>query len=205
MCFFYKPVKEPKKLEARFDAKIINEPMLDFFETPTDVYNGFSHPFLPVITNKEPDKIQFFEWGLLPKWAKDKKFQANTLNARLETLSEKPSFRNVLGNRCLVPAEGFLEWQWQDPKGKEKVKYLLEISGSPIFAFAGLWSEWVNENTGKIIPTYTIITTEANELMAKIHNTKKRMPVILHPDFEKNWLEEGTINMWNDNLKAITI
>ena len=141
----------------------------------------------------------------MPKWAKDKKFQANTLNARLETLSEKPSFRNVLGNRCLVPAEGFVEWQWQDPKGKEKVKYLIEINESPIFTFAGLWSEWVNENTGEIIPTYTIITTEANELMAKIHNTKKRMPVILHPDFEKNWLEEGTINMWNDNLKAITI
>lgn len=205
MCFFYKPNKDPEKLETRFNAKISKNSPPDFFDSPMDIYNGFAHPRMPIITSNERDKIQFFEWGLLPRWAKDKKFQANTLNARLDTLGEKPSFKNVLMNRCLILAEGFVEWQWQDPKGKEKIKYLIEINENPIFAFAGLWSEWVDVISGEIIPTFTIITTEANELMAKIHNTKKRMPVIIHRDFEENWLEKGTINMWNDNLKAIAI
>lgn len=205
MCFFYSINKSAKALEERFVAEVVNKQQNMFFDSPKDVYNGFAHPAMPLITNSEPAKIQFFEWGLLPAWAKDKKFQDNTLNARLETLHEKPSFKNMLGNRCLIPADGFLEWQWQDPKGKQKIKYLLEISESPIFAFAGLWSQWVEPSSGNVIPTFTIITTEANPLMAEIHNTKKRMPVILTPESEKLWLEKGEISMWNDKLSAVAV
>lgn len=205
MCFFYKLNKSAKALEERFVAEVVDKQQNIFFDSQQDVYNGFSHPVMPVITNREPAGIRFFEWGLMPSWAKDRKFQDNTLNARLETLREKPSFKNILGNRCLIPADGFLEWQWLDPKGTRKTKYLLEIPDSPLFAFAGLWSQWVDPTTGTILPTFTIITTEANDLMARIHNTKKRMPVILNPRHEKLWLESGKIEMYNDRLKATAV
>lgn len=205
MCFFFKPVKDKEKLESRFEAEIADHFVRDFFDSPMDIYNGFAHPLLPIITGKEKQKIQFFEWGLLPQWAKEKSFQKNTLNARLETLHEKPSFKGNMKNRCLVPAEGFVEWQWQDPKGKDKIKYFIEIEGSPIIVFAGLWSEWIDKTSGEIIRSFTIITTEANKLMAEIHNTKKRMPVILTPEGESDWLEKGEITMWNEKLVAHAI
>ncbi len=202
MCFFYKPPKDQSKLVKRFGAKPGNGSAADYFNDPTATYNGFTHPALPVITAQKTKEIQFFEWGLLPDWAKEKKFQANTLNARIESLHKKPSFSQVLENRCLVPAENFWEWQWQDSKGRDKIKHLLEIEGKPIFAFAGLWSEWRHPETEEVISTYTIITTAANALMAKIHNIKKRMPVILHPDAEDFWLQKGEIEQWNDKLTA---
>ncbi|NLO71212.1 MAG: SOS response-associated peptidase [Porphyromonadaceae bacterium] len=205
MCFFFKPAKDIQLLEKRFELEVADHLVGDFFDSPTEIYNGFAHPFLPIITNINRGRIRFFQWGLLPQWAKEKSFQKNTLNARLETLNEKPSFKENLQNRCLVPAKGFVEWQWQDPKGKEKIKYFIEIEGSPIIAFAGLWSEWVDKSTGEIIPTFTIITTEANEFMAEIHNTKKRMPVILTPESENEWLEKGIITMWNEKLTAHAI
>lgn len=205
MCFFYKPPMEIEAMEQRFKARISSKTPIDYTNPSFDIYNGFAHPQLPVITAQSPDKIQFYEWGLLPGWAKEKKFQANTLNARFENLHEKPSFKNILNNRCIIPAEAFVEWQWVDSKGKEKIKYLLQIDKNPIFAFAGLWSEWREPATGELIPTFTIITTEANELMARIHNTKKRMPIILRPESEQDWLKHGAINIWNDKLTATTI
>ncbi len=205
MCFFYSINKSAKALEKRFVAEVANKQQNIFFDAPKDVYNGFTHPSMPVITNSEPSRIQFYEWGLIPSWAKDRKFQDNTLNARIESLREKPSFKNILGNRCLIPADGFFEWQWVDPKGTKKVKYLLEILESPVFAFAGLWSQWVDPATGVVVPTFTIITTEANELMALIHNSSKRMPVILNPNHERLWLEKGEISLWNDYLKATAV
>ena len=201
MCFSYHIHKPASVIEKRFEAEVINKQQNMFFDTPLNVYNGFAHPQMPVITNHAPQKIQFYEWGLMPVWAKDKKFQDNTLNARIETLDEKPSFKGSLNKRCLIPADGFFEWQWLDPKGKQKQKYIIGFE-EELFAFAGLWNEWANPATGEIIPTFTIITIEANELMAEIHNTKKRMPVILRPDAEKEWLLSGKITMWNEELSA---
>lgn len=202
MCFFYKPPKNKEALKKRFGVDKVEAAPQQFSNWPEALYNGFTHPLMPIISNRQPDAIQFFEWGLLPHWVSDKSFQKNTLNARLETLDEKPSFKNILTNRCLVPAEAFAEWQWQDSKGKEKIKYLLEIDKKPIFAFAGLWSEWEDQENGLVIPTFTIITTAANELMAQIHNTKQRMPVILQPESEKLWLTEGKMETWNEALIA---
>ena len=202
MCFFYKPPQDKDALKTRFGIENIDTPPHAFTNCNDVIYNGFTHPPMPIISNESPDKIQYFEWGLLPQWAKEKSFQKNTLNARFESLSEKSSFKNILQNRCLVPAEAFIEWQWQDKKGKEKIKYLLEIDKSSIFAFAGLWSKWRDLENDIIIPTFTIITTTANELMANIHNTKQRMPIILHPESEKDWLVSGQIKMWNDHLQA---
>jgi putative SOS response-associated peptidase YedK len=113
-----------------------------------------------------------------------------TLNARVETVDDKPSFRDVVSQRCLVIANGFYEWQWLDSKGKNKVKYEIGIDNEELFAFAGLYSHWTDTQTGEIKNTYTILTTEANPLMAEIHNHKKRMPIILHPEDEHRWLEQ---------------
>lgn len=200
MCFHSKQSKSAQELQNRFKAKFENEALF----TPS-IYNGFQFPKTPVITNKQPDKIQFFNWGLIPFWAKDDSIQKNTLNARIKTIHEKPAFRNVVNNRCLILADGFYEWQWLDDKGKQKQKYELTLPDNELFAFAGLYSEWTDKSTGEIISTYTILTTEANELMSKIHNTKKRMPIIISKDYEQTWLNGQELNMQNDKLIATEV
>ena len=95
---------------------------------------------------------------------------------------------NSINNRCLVLTDGFYEWKWLDAKDKNKQKYLIALPNNEAFAFAGLWNEWVDKSSGEIFKTYTILTTEANELMIRIHNSKKSMPVMLNGKDEKNWL-----------------
>jgi|SRR5690606_4530913 len=185
MCFVYGIKASKAKIEKHFDAKFDN----DFF-TPTDEINGFLHPAMPLIVDKAPNLITAGIWGLMPVWAKDFSFQKNTLNARFETLYEKPSFKNVVNNRCLIPATNFYEWQWLDEKGKNKVKYSIETENE-LFAFAGLYSIWGDSNTNNKYLTYSIITTQANEVMSKIHNTKQRMPIIIQPDNYNNWLNSN--------------
>jgi putative SOS response-associated peptidase YedK len=116
------------------------------------------------------------------------------LNAKIETVGEKPSFRNSVDKRCLVIADGYYEWQWLDPKGKVKQKYELCLPNKELFTFAGLHSEWINKETGEIKKTYTILTTEASPLLAKIHNHKKRMPVVLKQEDESKWLQHEPID-----------
>jgi putative SOS response-associated peptidase YedK len=147
-------------------------------------YNAAPSQHLPVVTNEQPDAIQFFSWGLQPFWAKDAKAVKRAINARAETLVEKPSFRNLLkSKRCLVPADGFFEWQVTE---HGKVPYRILLKEEDIFSFAGLWDEWLDKSTGELLHTYTIITTEANELVKPIHD---RMPVILSPEGEELWLD----------------
>ncbi|MCC9168646.1 SOS response-associated peptidase [Pontibacter harenae] len=148
-------------------------------------YNAAPSQKLPVVTNTQPDAIQFFSWGLQPFWAKDVKSVKRSINARAETITEKPSFRNLFkSKRCLVPTDGFFEWQ-VTPQGK--VPHRILLKNEELFSFAGLWDEWLDKSTGEVLHTYTIITTEANELMKPIHD---RMPVILSPDEEELWLDE---------------
>lgn len=184
MCFYTTQTKNAIEVENRFNAKFKN---ISIFST-SEIYNGFTFPQTPVITNNNPLIIDFYYWGLIPFWAKTDEIRKNTLNAKIETLSEKPSFRICMNNRCLIIVDGFFEWQWLDNKGKQKQKYKITMPDYSLFAFGGLWSEWVNKETGEIIKSYTIVTTEANQLMSEIHNTKKRMPLILNLDNEKEWL-----------------
>jgi putative SOS response-associated peptidase YedK len=156
---------------------------------PTDIINAFDYPRTPVVTSDKPQGARFLQWGLIPAWAKDRSFQKNTLNARIETLCEKPSFKDVNYNRCLIIADGFYEWRWLTPDGKRKQKYLITCAEEELYTYAGLWSAWTDIKSGEILHTYTIITTEANKLMRFIHNTKKRMPLILSRENEKLWLE----------------
>lgn len=189
MCFYTTQTKEALEVENRFKAKFSN---LKHF-SKSEVYNGFTFPQTPVIANTNPEIIDFFSWGLIPFWAKDIEIRKNTLNAKIETLSEKPSFKHCLTNRCLVIVDGFFEWQWLDPKGKIKQKHKIILPDFSLFALGGLWSEWVNKETGELIKSYTIVTTPANEFMSKIHNSKKRMPLILTPQNENRWLDNSHI------------
>lgn len=200
MCFHSKQSKSAQELKARFKAEFLHEEQY----TP-GIYNGFQYPQTPVITNLHPQTIELLNWGLIPAWAKDSSFRKNTLNARYETIGEKPSFRNITQNRCLVLADGFYEWQWLDEKGKKKQKFEITTPNGEAFAFAGLWTEWVDKSTGEILKTYTILTTEANELMSQIHNSAKRMPIIVDARHEQEWLEGKPLIMGNADLIAAPI
>ena len=134
MCFFSQISKDAVEVQHRFNAKFENgtsfKPM---------AYNAFQFPKTPVITDKNRELIQMFQWGLIPHWAKNDEIKKNTLNARVETIHEKPSFKYALQNRCLIIADGFFEWQWLDPKGKHKQKYIINFPDNQLFAFAGLY------------------------------------------------------------------
>ncbi len=189
MCFHSKQSKEATAVENRFNAKIDNIAMFK----PQESINGFDYPLTPIITDENPKIITHYNWGLIPSWSKDDEIKKFTLNARMETVDEKPSFRSSVNKRCLVIANGFYEWQWLDSKGKNKNKFEIGIGNDDLFAFAGLYSEWTDTITGEIKNTYTIVTTEANPLMAEVHNIKKRMPIILKQEDEIKWLEHQPI------------
>lgn len=198
MCFHSKQSKSAQELKLRFKAKFENEEEYQ----PTQ-YNGFQHPKTPIITNEKNNTIQLYNWGLIPHWANVDSIKKFTLNAKSETIHEKPSFKNAVQNRCIILIDGFYEWKWLDAKGKNKQKYLITLPNNEAFAFAGIYSHWLDKNSGEITKTYTILTTEANELMSEIHNTKKRMPIILSPTNEINWLQGDTAILNNDNLIAV--
>lgn len=197
MCFHSQQSASAKTLENRFKAAF--DPASGYVPA---VYNGFTFPLTPVITQREPARIQMFHWGLIPHWAKDESIRKNTLNARIESVQEKPSFREASRNHCLVLADAFFEWQWLNAQGTRKQKYKLCMPQEQPFAFAGIYSIWVNKNTGEEMPTYAILTMEANALMSTIHNTKKRMPLILSPEGETSWLAGGEPLLQNDLLTA---
>lgn len=138
-----------------------------------------------VIPNDGTGRADFFVWGLIPSWAKDPSIGARMINARAETLAEKPSFRSAYRyRRCLILADGLFEWQAQ-VGSKAKVPHYIRLKSGRPFAFAGLWEDW-HAPDGSQVKSATIITTQPNELIARLHN---RMPVILPPDTYARWLE----------------
>jgi putative SOS response-associated peptidase YedK len=136
-----------------------------------------------VIEGEGKRKLEMLHWGLIPSWADDPSIGNKMINARAETVAEKPSFREAFRNhRCLVLADGFYEWQ---KTGNGKQPYYIRMEDDSPFAFAGLWESWQN---GREIRSATIITTDANDVVAPVHN---RMPVILHPEDYALWLDPG--------------
>ena len=131
--------------------------------------------------------------GLIPNWFQEtdsKKIASLTLNAKIETIEEKPSFNNLVGSKhCIVTSTGFYEWH---PQGKDKLPYFI-YPANGIFSMAGLFDEWIDPISREHKKTFTILTCEANELMSQIHNSKKRMPVLINQKDECNWLT-GQIN-----------
>jgi len=159
-----------------------------FVEMPQGMQPHFNiAPTQPVavVPNDGRNRLDFFVWGLIPSWAKDPNIGSRLINARAETLQEKPSFRTAFRRRrCLVLADGFYEWK-QGERGKTPM-YIRLASGKP-FAFAGLWESWNAPDASNVL-SCTIITTQPNELMATIHN---RMPVILPEEAYSTWLESA--------------
>ncbi len=150
-------------------------------------YNACPIQLLPIILNENNQRIvKLFKWGLVSSWAKDPSFGNKMINARAETLQQKPAFKKLLKNRrCIIPADGFFEWR-KTSLGKKPMYFFL-ASKNP-FAFAGLWDSWKGSD-GKIINTFTIITTEPNSLLQNIHS---RMPVILLPEKVAAWLDDSS-------------
>ena len=143
-----------------------------------------TQPVLAIPNNGE-NRAGFFAWGLIPFWAKDPSIGNRLINARGETLAEKPSFRGSYKyKRCLILADGFYEWKSQ-PGTKVKVPHLIHMKNRQPFAFAGLWDEWLSPD-GSQIRSCTVVTIEPNELMAPIHN---RMPVILPSNAYAQWID----------------
>ncbi|MBZ0246088.1 MAG: SOS response-associated peptidase [Cyclobacteriaceae bacterium] len=173
---------DPKELSSVFNG---NQPI---YHT-----SGFDHPDLPVITSQSPDKIQMFNWGLIPHWTKDigdvVKIQNQTLNARAETLFEKPAYKeSVVSRRCLIIVDGFFEHHHKNGKA---FPYHIQMKNHEPMTLAGIWDAWNGE--GLTRTTVSIVTTKANPLMSRIHNNPKmsegpRMPLILPKDTEMDWL-----------------
>lgn len=147
-------------------------------------------PIVRFNTETKERSLDLLRWGLVPHWAKDLSFGARCINARAETISTSPAFRDAFkSRRCLIPASGFYEWK---KTGTTKTPYAVVPQGEPVFAFAGLWENWRDKSQGESaewVRTCTIITGEPNELLAPIHN---RMPVILPPEAWGRWLGEET-------------
>lgn len=184
MCYRTRLNSKISSLEKSLDAHFLEPEKY----VPQEEINAFSFSHTPVITNDNPGEIQMFQWGLIPFWAKDSNIKKMTLNCKIETAKEKPAFRNSVENRCLVIANGYYEWQWLDSKGKEKQKFYIRSKDQEIFAFAGIYATWENPQSKNIVHSYSILTTEANDLMSQIHNNKKRMPIVLHSNDQDKWL-----------------
>jgi len=186
MCFTIEVHLTRKAIEKRFsvDTSVLNDFDFNYF------YRAFSNPKIPVISASFSDEVKLMQWGLIPYWVKNlqkaKEIRKGTYNARAESLHEKPSFREpLLRGRCLVLAHGFFEWQ--HIRGA-KIPWYIRLKNDSPFAFAGLYDSWQDSDSGEIIRSFSIVTTRANPLMERIHNTKKRMPVILTPDREREWI-----------------
>jgi putative SOS response-associated peptidase YedK len=194
MCFFYALSQTARSLQNRYNLKFEFEfeYPAQLTETPRYYAAGFDFPRMPVITNEQPDQLHYYSWGLIPAWVKTaeeaRKIRGYTLNARSDTVFTKPAFRQaVRRRRCLIPADGFYEWRLYKER---KYPYYIYLRSRTVFSLAGIWEQWTDRSTGETVKTYSILTTQANALLAQIHNTKKRMPVVLLPDQERRWLQE---------------
>ncbi len=212
MCFSVNVNLVKEELENRYGATLIDP---DKYR-PSYYYHSFGLPELPAVCSGSPDRIRLLKWGLIPSWTKNTEdanvIRFKTFNARSETIDKKPSFSlSFKYKRCIIPVKGFFEWQHA---GKEKIPWYIYHSENEILSIAGLFDEWTGSNTGEILSTFTILTTDANDMMAEIHNSTKRMPVILDKASERKWIDlsgspadaSGLLKPFPDGiLKAHTI
>ena len=175
---------------GRFTTTMPLEELVKYFHIQkitgeyTPLYNAAPSQNIPVIIDNDPRMLVFFRWGLVPSWAKDINIGYRLINARAESLLEKPSFRNAYKKRrCLIAADSFFEWK--EESQKKKVPYRIMMKNDSPLAIAGLWEEWKQPQQEALF-SCTIITTEANSLLQPIH---KRMPAIIAPEQLDLWLD----------------
>ena len=175
MCGRYTLTADAESLQLAFDLEVV-----DGWDQPR--YNIAPSQVLPVITDREPRKLSFLKWGLVPSWAKDKAIGNRMINARSETAAQKPSFRSAFKRRrCLIPADGYYEWMKRD--GAKQPVYIRRADRE-IFAFAGLWENW-KQPDGGWLQTFAILTRDASDAIRPIHH---RMTVIVEPEDYALWL-----------------
>ena len=176
MCGRFAQRSDPKRLAKEFKVAEVPKVEARYNIAPTQ-------EILAVRELGDEREMAFFKWGLVPSWAKDVSMGARLINARSETVEEKPSFREAFKKRrCIIPADGFYEWQ---RTGGKKQPFFFRMRDERPFGFAGLWERWEGEGV-QAINSCTILTTEANEVLRPVHD---RMPVILHPDDYSLWLD----------------
>ena len=179
MCGRFTLTLDPGELQESLDLG----PFLQLYQPRYNIA-----PTQPVAVVREPETkaIELFRWGLIPSWAKDITIGSKMINARSETIAEKPSFRSAFKKRrCLILADGFFEWAALE-SGQGKKPFYFQIDNGRAFTFAGLYEFW-HSPEGDLLPTCTIITCEPNELVKKYHD---RMPVILSEEYRWMWLEK---------------
>jgi len=177
MCGRYTLFANMDDIVERFMVEVFEE---GIFEPSYNI--APSQQVIAIINDGRRNRLGRLRWGLIPPWAKDEKIGYKMINARGETIAEKPSFRNAYRKkRCIIPADSFYEWKRE---GKEKVPLNIRLKNGGLFGMAGLWETWKSPD-GVIIHSCSVVTTEANEIMKPIHD---RMPVILNRDEEKIWL-----------------
>ena len=171
---------------------IIEELAIEEWENPDNYlpnYNIAPTQNSPILIDNEKRIVKPMRWGLIPSWAKDEKFGARMINARIETITEKPSYRNIVStNRCIVITDGYYEWK---KDGNTKIPYYIKDSNNKLLTMAGLYDVWKHPN-GYLIPTYTVLTKEAQNDIATIYG---RMPVILPQEHLDKWLKTESFSV----------
>lgn len=185
MCGRFIQISDPQKIKVSIPDLEIDDNVREKFKQH---YNITPTQDILTVLNTAPPKLVFTHWGLVPFGAEDKKIGCRMINARMETITTKPSFREPFRkHRCIVFADGFFEWKSVD---KSRRPYFIHTKNGEPFAFACLWDRWIDRENGETINSSTIITTDANPLIGEIHN---RMPVILEPDSYKVWLSPDPV------------
>jgi putative SOS response-associated peptidase YedK len=178
MCGRFGLTANSKEIGRLFSVHNVPEVKPDYNIPPT-------RGVLGIRSSGKEREAHLFHWGLIPSWAKDEKIGFKLINARSETVASKPSFRSAYRTRrMIVPASYYYEWQ---KDGKEKTPFLIRLKDAEIFGMAGLWEQWTSPQTGEVIDSCTIITTDANNATRPVHD---RMPVILHTTDFARWLGE---------------
>jgi putative SOS response-associated peptidase YedK len=184
MCGRYQSRAEKQRIAEAFRVEI---PTTFEILPSYNVAPQSSQPVVRLNRDTSERELALLRWGLVPFFAKDAKIGYSTVNARAETVATSPVYREAMKRRrCLVPATGFYEWQKLGKKSRQP--WTIELEDGDIFAFAGLWDRWKDRATGNLLETYTIITTDPNELVQPLHD---RMPVILAPAGYERWLDPG--------------
>ena len=186
MCYNIAITSKKLEIENQLDKKFDNR--LNF--VPKKHISAFSNSKIPVITSNNVNKIQLYHWGLIPNWAMDFNnadiLRKMTYNARSETMKEKPTFKDLIEyNKCIITLNGFYEWK-KTPYGK--ICYYITSSDNTLLSLARIWFSWFDKSSTQFINTVSIITQNANEMMSKIHNVKKRQPVIISKLNYENWI-----------------
>lgn len=187
MCFTVNVNLIREELENRYGATLTDP---DKYR-PSYYYHAFALPEIPALCSGYPGSIKLLKWGLIPSRTRTledaNEIRYKTFNARSESLDTKPSFSSSFKTkRCIIPVSGFFEWQHT---GKEKVPWYIYHADNEVLSIAGLYDEWIENNTGETFTTFSIVTTDANILMSEIHNSGKRMPAILDRDSELKWID----------------